>query len=86
MAISLPELDATVRSFYEGRGEQVRAQLHMNISNCERELLTEMFACSKKLRKLHSIRYFMIDIPSHLACETKPLTQYSSRKILMHGF
>lgn len=24
MALSIPELDATVRTFYEGRGEQVR--------------------------------------------------------------
>jgi hypothetical protein len=31
MSLSIEELDATVRNFYEGRGEAVRYQSHKNL-------------------------------------------------------
>ena len=45
MPVSIEELDATVRAFYEGRGEQV---------NIHTDDLLKLFSCSKNRDADHS--------------------------------
>jgi hypothetical protein len=54
MPVSVEELDATVRAFYEGRGEQVPADLLPLPVFAQLRLLTPMFSLiySKKLPRL----------------------------------
>jgi hypothetical protein len=57
MAPTIEELDATVRAFYEGRGDTVSFISAVIISVSVAEYMLTRLVNSKKLPKLHSIRY-----------------------------
>jgi hypothetical protein len=53
MAVTIPELDAMVRSFYEGRGEQVGSARRALQALCRTETDAVTFSAdSKKLPRL----------------------------------
>lgn len=86
MAPTIEELDATVRAFYEGRGDTVSIIL-ANMPSCDRNrpVLT-CWAYSKKPLKLRWTRYGSI-CARHSMRLKAPLTyENSSKRTLMHGY
>lgn len=59
MAPTIEELDATVRAFYESRGDTVGVSwAHARTQSCEEYLLTRC-PCSKSMPKLPSTKYVL---------------------------
>lgn len=80
MSLSVPELDETVKSFFEGRGEVVSKRLGTRM--LYPVIIFADYRYSKSKHRTHSTMYILLFL---YRARTRLTLRNSSRKILTHG-